>query len=410
MNNNKKTKKFNNNFLEYVISYMAGSVYWLDRNCVYLGCNDNTAKLMGLNSKQEIIGKTYEDIGKMAKWTAEHAASWKQDTLEVISTGKPKLNIKNKPILLPSGRKIFCLSNLVPLFDDKKTVIGVIGNSIDISDYKKIEKTQIEKEVAKKNSTFMQRLTGSIAHEIRTPLAIIGVNVDLLERTQQLTDGYTNKEIQKQYLKTIKYAVKSASRIIDNILTVMKTLSSKAMIKNEFQYLSIAESVESIMEIYPFLAHEKTLVYFEKSKDFVYYGDRILTQHMLFNLIKNALFSIKEAGKGKIMIRLEIGKTNNNLIFTDTALGIAKKELPLIFDQFEEKNEGASLCLAFCKTVMHSYGGDISYASKLGKYTRLTLSFPTNTKEPREPLSTELHKPKLAHAKIKSKNIAKIKK
>ncbi|CAL7962485.1 Histidine kinase [Gammaproteobacteria bacterium] len=382
MNNTKKTRIFDNNFLECVITYMAGDVYWLDRNCVYLGCNDNTAKFMGLNSKQDIIGKTHEDIGKIAKWTAGHTASWKQDVLEVISTGEPKLNIENKPVLLPDGREVFYLSNLVPLFDNKKNVIGVIGTSIDISNHKKIEKLQNEKEIAERTSKFMQRLAGSIAHEIRTPLAIIGINVDLLERTQCFIAKHIDEGAKEKYLKAIKHAIKSASIIIDNILTMIRTLSSGEMIKNEFQYLSIAESVKSALEIYPFLHHEKTLVYFEKSKDFVYYGDEILTQHMLFNLIKNALFSIKEAGKGEIKIQLEKDKTNNNLIFTDTALGIAEKELPHIFDRFEAKKAGTGLGLAFCKTVMHSYGGDISCTSKLGKYAKFTLSFPSNIKKP----------------------------
>ncbi|MEI8055372.1 MAG: ATP-binding protein [bacterium] len=373
MNNTEKTKKFDDGFLERVIAYMAGNVYWLDRNCVYLGCNDNAAKFMGLNSRKDVVGKTYENIGKIAKWTAEHTASWKRDTLEVISTGEPKLNIENKPILLPDGREVFYLSNLVPLFDDKKNVVGVIGTSVDITDHKKIEKLQTEKEVAERTSKFMQRLAGSIAHEIRTPLAIISINADLLERIQCVNVKHTDDGAREKYFKAIKHTIKSASRIIDNILTTIRALSSEKITKDDFQYLSIADTVESVLEMYPFLPHEKLLVYFEKTKDFTYYGNKILTQHMLFNLVKNALLSIKEAGKGKIKIQLEKGKTNNKLIFADTSLGITEKET---------KKAGTGLGLAFCKMVMRSYGGDISCISKPEKHTEFTLSFPSKTKDP----------------------------
>jgi PAS domain S-box-containing protein len=360
--------------LENIISRLPVNIHWMDKNCVYLGGNDNAAKLVGLNSKEELVGKTYEDVEKTAEWVSEHLASWKQASLEVIATGQPKLNVEENPILLPDGKKVFLLTSHVPLLDEKKNTVGVIGISTDISDHKKIEKLQTEKEVAERTAKFMQRLAGSIAHEIRTPLAIIGINVDLLERTQCFTDKC--KEEVEKYFKAIRHAIKLASRIIDNILTMIRTLSSGEPIKNNFHHLSMAESVVDVLEIYPFLNHEKALIHFVKSKDFTYYGNKILTQHMLFNLIKNALLSIKEAGKGEIKIKLEHSKTTNSLIFTDTALGISEKELPYIFDQFGAKKAGTGLGLAFCKMVIHSYGGDITCASKLGKYAEFTLTFP----------------------------------
>lgn len=223
---------------------------------------------------------------------------------------------------------------------------------------------------------FMQRLAGSIAHEIRTPLAIININTDLLKRSLYLDKKNNEYETKEKYIKTIKYAVQISSRIIDNILIMIRTLSSGEKIQNDFHNVSITDSIVNVLEIYPFLESEKKLVSFDKSKDFVYYGDKVLTEHMLFNLIKNSLFFIKSAGKGNIKIRLESGKLNNKLIFTDTALGICKDELPYVFDQFAVKKVGSGLGLVFCKTVMQSYGGDIICSSLFGKYTEFTLSFP----------------------------------
>lgn len=251
----------------------------------------------------------------------------------------------------------------------KKNVIDTISTSINISDHKKIEKLRTEKEIAEKTVKFMQRLAGSIAHEIRTPLAVININTDLLER---------DAGAKKRYLTAIKYAIKSASHIVDNTLLMIRTLYSGETIGDEFQRLSITESIKSALDTYPFLNDEKTLICFKKSKDFIYRGNNILTQHVLFSLIKNALLSIKETNKEEIKIQLEKGKKNNNLVFTYTALGIAEEELSNIFDQFEAKKAGTGLRLAFCKMVMHSYGGDINCTSRLGKYAKFTLSFPLN--------------------------------
>jgi PAS domain S-box-containing protein len=373
------------NYLETIIACMPGDVYWVDQNCVYLGCNDNAARFLGLNSRKEIVGMTYEDLAKKAKGIAYQFPIWKQNNLEVILTGKPKLNVEEKPILLPNNKERHYLTNRVPLFNDKNNVIGVVGIAIDITDRKNADKLNNEKEIAEKTSKFMSRLAGSIAHEIRTPLAIIGINTDLLERTKSFATTYKENKVKIKHFKTIKYAIRLASRIMDNVLIMIRTLSSDHMAKNESQLLSIAESIERALETYPFLDHERALISLDKTKDFTYYGNNILTQHMLFNLIKNSLIAIKEAGKGKMEIKLEKGTSINKLIFSDTALGISKQLLSKIFDQFETRNsfnvdEKSGLGLAFCKMVMQSYGGNISCSSEVNKHAQFILSFPSITK------------------------------
>jgi len=150
-------------------------------------------------------------------------------------------------------------------------------------------------------------------------------------------------------------------------------------IKSDLKRLSIADDVEKILQKYPFLEHEKSLVgvEFNEIKDFFYHGDEMLTQYVLSNLIGNALYAIRDAERGKIKISLDVGVNCNVLRFTDTALGISKKELPGIFERvMSKKQDEVGFGLAFCKMVMQIYGGDISCKSKFGEYTEFTLSFP----------------------------------
>ena len=61
----------------------------------------------------------------------------------------------------------------------------------------------------------------------------------------------------------------------------------------------------------------------------------------------------------------------------DYGRGIAKENLPHIFDRFYTKSRsGTGIGLAFCKTLMEELGGTIECKSSLGKYTRFTLTFP----------------------------------
>lgn len=115
------------NYLEDIIANLPGNIYWLDKNCIYLGCNDNAARFAGLASRKEAVGLSYEDMERKAGWVVGHTASWKRDDMEVVATGKPKLNVEEKPVLLPDGKEVFYLTSRVPLFDKKKNVIGVLG-------------------------------------------------------------------------------------------------------------------------------------------------------------------------------------------------------------------------------------------------------------------------------------------
>ncbi|KTD36800.1 sensory box histidine kinase/response regulator [Legionella nautarum] len=64
-NLNKTTSIINLNdrrYLDIIISQIPVSVYWMNKNYIYQGCSNSMAKLLHLGSRQEIVGKTYEDL------------------------------------------------------------------------------------------------------------------------------------------------------------------------------------------------------------------------------------------------------------------------------------------------------------------------------------------------------------
>jgi len=108
-------------------------------------------------------------------------------------------------------------------------------------------------------------------------------------------------------------------------------------------------------------------------------GNQLLTIHIIFNLLKNALYYIKSVGKGEIYIWLELGEEMNKLCFKDTAKGISSNELPHVFERFYSNTQGGSgIGLAFCKMTMEQFGGDIHCESVEGDYAEFVLSFPKN--------------------------------
>jgi signal transduction histidine kinase len=202
-------------------------------------------------------------------------------------------------------------------------------------------------------------LTSSITHDLKNYLAAI------------LLSAQNSERIITKSVNAANYFITSMQLQIKGVFTDKPTTEG-------FKQCSIAKNVQEAIEQYPFVAYEKALVIVGEG-DFEYVGDPILTNHILYNLIRNSLRAIKNAGQGNITIKFKVGEECNELIFRDTATGIPKKFMPKLFKLFESqttKQGGTGIGLAFCKLTMQSYGGDITCDSLEGKHTEFVLKFP----------------------------------
>jgi len=373
----------NDYFLD-ILNSIGEEVFWKDKNGVYLGCNKYSAELLGLKDPKDMIGKTDYDVFPKAV-----ADRLRQHDKIVMETGR-KIVFEEK-VTASTGKKLIHLTSKSPLYDKKGNIIGIIGNATDITDRKKaeqlnIEKLQAEKEMAEKVSNTVELISENIAHEIRTPLSIISINVDRLQaELKKILFAHHNIEQTnkiKSFADNIKSAVKNGSSIITMLLTKLHGIFDVKHAGIELKPNSIKQSIDDAIKEYPFYKNENRLIVWseQKNQDFIYLGDNLLTKHVLFNLIKNALRAIKEAKHGEIFISLDSDNKFNYLIFKDTATGIPAENLDSLFKQFHIKNKGSSgLGLAFCKMTMQSYGGDIICDSKKDEFTVFTLSFPKIT-------------------------------
>jgi PAS domain S-box-containing protein len=121
-------------FLQTVVDTFPLSVFWKDRQSVYLGCNQNFARDANLSSTSEILGKNDYDL----PWGAKEAAFYQADDRQVIESGVAKLAIQ-ETITLGTGENRWIETNKIPLRDLNDNVIGVVGTFQDISDRKQAE-------------------------------------------------------------------------------------------------------------------------------------------------------------------------------------------------------------------------------------------------------------------------------
>jgi diguanylate cyclase (GGDEF)-like protein/PAS domain S-box-containing protein len=123
------TKKTIPNLLQLALDSLPIRVFLKDRESQYLGANKSFLADAGLESLDKLIGQSDRDM----PWTEVQTESFYADDQEVMSSGKPKINIE-EPQLRPDDSVAWLRTNKIPLYDGDKTCIGLIGTYEDITE------------------------------------------------------------------------------------------------------------------------------------------------------------------------------------------------------------------------------------------------------------------------------------
>lgn len=357
-------------FLESVIALMPGHVYWKDLNGNYLGCNDAQAKALGLVSRNDIINRIpYEKLPK--------SKANKLRQIDEMVLREKKTITEEEPGIRENGSLGIFLTKKTPLFDINGNVVGLLGISFDITAEKETvqlkqqaERQNLLLENLKKQVALSEHLAAVVAHEVRTPLVSIQAGTTCIKDCIKSGDL---KEI-TEICDEIRTQLHKVGNFIDTFLQNVKHEMPKNIDKH-----GIKNTIAIAIREYPFLdEQQRSLVKIDKTiNNFIYLGEERLIIHVLFNLLKNALYFIAKAEKGHVEIFTSTDENNNFLHFKDFACGIAKEDLDLIFDRFFTKtNVGTGIGLSYCKMTMTAHNGDIICHSEPGKFAEFILRFP----------------------------------
>lgn len=114
---------------ETIRRQLVGNIYWKDCQGRYLGCNEAFANICGLSSPNEIIGRMDSDFIK----NQTHLKIILNTDQSVIQSGEEKT--LEEVGLDQHGNVALYLTKKAPLRDENQNIIGVIGTSINISQY-----------------------------------------------------------------------------------------------------------------------------------------------------------------------------------------------------------------------------------------------------------------------------------
>jgi two-component system CAI-1 autoinducer sensor kinase/phosphatase CqsS len=172
----------------------------------------------------------------------------------------------------------------------------------------------------------------------------------------------------------IMLMIDQANTVIDMVLM---NLREQALDRGQLDLLNAAAVITQAVERYPFRSGERERVHLDLRENFPFRGVETFFVYVLFNLLKNAFYSLQSAQRGRIVIRLERGASYNTVYFRDTGSGIEPAIINKIFDGFfTTKRDGTGAGLAFCKRTILSFGGEIQCDSVLGEYAEFVIRLP----------------------------------
>lgn len=375
---NKITELDTENFqLKNLIDNLPGDIYWKDTEGIWSGVNKRGAQSLlqigFIRDRSDVIGKS--DYQLFSKETADE---YRKNDLEVMSL---KTEMTREEInQLPNGEKIIQLSSKRPLWDKEGNVVGVVGNTIDISYLKKIEadlKTAMEKaEAASKAKTeFLENMR----HDIRTPLTGIVGFADLLKMESD------NPHI-KEYSENLVASSHALLDLLDEVLEAIRVSSGEIpKLKKKF---SLEKTLSQVIELNRARSLEKKLsltLNLDKSIPKYVIGDKVRLHRVALELVANAL-NFTDNGfvtLNALLAKKDEGKLVLKLIVEDSGIGIPKDKQQEIYVQFKRLTpsyqgiyKGAGLGLSVVKQFVDELGGEIYVDSEVRCGTTFTCLIP----------------------------------
>ncbi|URL57317.1 HAMP domain-containing histidine kinase [Luteibacter flocculans] len=239
--------------------------------------------------------------------------------------------------------------------------------------------------------------SNNIAHELRTPLGSLRIAAravarfmpDLI-RSHRLAEreGLPVPDMRAQNLHALERSIGVMEREVTyaNTIIDMLLLSARPIGEVPLTTLGARECVEQALRRFPYGSRaERDRITLSPTGDFTLLGEEALVVHVVFNLLRNALFHTDRAGKGEIQIFIEPDEIANRIRIYDTGPGIPPDVVPRIFNRFYSYGSdsagagtvtGLGIGLAFCHAAMEHMGGGIACRTNLGEFTEFTLSFP----------------------------------
>lgn len=288
----------------------------------------------------------------------------------------PILFYAGMPIKAPNGTALgtLCVLDTQPrqLEEDQRTALISLAKQVESLFELKRQNIDLQKtrEQLKKRNTQLKDFAGTVAHDMKMPLANIIITSDLLKaKYQDIFDAQG-----KEYLSYLKQSSFKLSNYIQGILEHYESETISETNNEEFDIHDLLEQIIDLLNI----NYDCVINLPEENK--VMHCNRAALEQIFLNLIGN---SLKYNERDKIEITVDCEEDDEYYYFSvkDNGIGIPKdkqKEIFNLFTVLAEKdrsgNRGNGIGLSTVKKLIDSLEGEISVDSKINYGTTVNFS------------------------------------
>lgn len=222
---------------------------------------------------------------------------------------------------------------------------------------------------------FRSQVLADAAHELRTPLAVMKSNLELVL-------GQPDKRVRavKAVLHTINDEIDYLSRVVADLSLLTKSDQSHyRLMKGVIQLDRLIERVCLSFRAWA-KAHDITIE-LDQLENVSMLADKQMVEKLVKNLLSNGVKYGRRGGFVKISISRI--KSSVEMVVLDNGIGIPQEDLPYIFDRFYRVDKarsrvvrGSGLGLSICQWIVGAHHGTIEVLSTLGEGSRFIVRFP----------------------------------
>lgn len=216
----------------------------------------------------------------------------------------------------------------------------------------------------------LAELAGSLAHEIKNPLSVIRMNMELL--AEDFADAQTPEE--RRALAKIETVQKQCTRLENLLRDFLKFARLRDLELSPGCLNDVVDRVLTFFEPQAKQADIEFIRFLDPALPSIKLDEQTLHAALL-NLVKNSLEAMPDGGQ--LLARTRLTRQGVALDLIDTGCGMDSKTAMRMFETFfSTKNGGTGLGLPTARKIIEAHGGRISVQSEVGRGTQFTIEFP----------------------------------